>query len=68
MDLRELSLKDRALLEALADIAQSECVERSWTEVEPMLAHCWNKSFRNASRLNWEEVAPLIRTACERTH
>lgn len=68
MDLRVLSLKDRALVEALAEIAQTECIERSWAEIEPMLADCWNKSHRQASALNWEEIASFIRIACERTH
>jgi hypothetical protein len=67
MDLRKLSLKDRALLEALAEIAQTESIERGWAEIEPMLAHCWNERLRKASRLTWEEIAPLIRGACERT-
>lgn len=68
MDLRELSLKDWALVEALSEIAQTECIEHSWAEIEPMLAYCWNKSHRKASALNWAEIAALIRIACERTH
>lgn len=65
MDFKKLSLTDRALLEALAEIAQTESIERSWSEIEPMLVYCWNKSLRTASTLNWEEIAPLIRGACE---
>lgn len=68
MDLREMSMSDRALVEALAEIAQAECMERSWPEIEPMLAYCWQQSHSKPSTLDWEEVARLIRSACDRTH
>lgn len=68
MDLRELSLKDRALIEALAEIAQTECMSRSWAEIEPMLASCWKASYGKESPLHWDEIAPFIQTACARTH
>lgn len=68
MDLRELSPKDLALIEALAEIARAEHDARSWREIEPMLAACWNDTHRFVSTLSWEAVAPYIRAACERQH
>ncbi|GAB3359412.1 hypothetical protein [Lysobacter tyrosinilyticus] len=67
MDLKELSVTDRTLVETLAEIAQAESTEHSWSEIEPMLEYCWQKS-DHTSALDWEEIAPLIRSACNRTH
>lgn len=67
MNLKELSVTDRTLVEALAEIAQAESTEHSWSEIEPMLEYCWRNSHRK-SALDWEAIAPLIRSACNRTH
>ena len=68
MDLKQLSHDDRALIEALVDIARSECMGRDWSEVDPTLADYWNQSHHEPTPLRWEEIAPLIRSACGQAH
>ena len=60
MDLKQLSHDDQALIEALVDIARSECMGRDWSEVEPTLADYWNQSHHEPTPLRWEDIAPLI--------
>ena len=66
MNLIDVSVEDQALVLAFAQIAQAECGEHSWAEVEPLLASCWGKTHRKTSALNWDEIAPYIRTACDK--
>jgi len=67
MDLRELSLKDRALISPgrdRADRLHGAQLGRDRAHAGFLLeGKSWQRSM-----LHWEEIAPFIQTACEKSH
>lgn len=64
MNLTDQPLEDQALIVAFTEIAKEECGGRTWAELEPMLAACWERTHRKSSHLAWEEISPYVRTGC----
>ena len=66
MKLTRLTVEEQALLLAFVETARAECGDRTWTDLEPSLAACWEKSQRGSSELQWTDIAHYVRTACGR--
>lgn len=64
MKLIDLPVDDQALVLAFTEIAKQECGDRTWAELEPVLAACWERTHGEASKLTWADVAPYVRTGC----
>jgi hypothetical protein len=60
MNFHNLSTEDQVLVLTFLEMARMECIDRSWTEVEPMLAGCWHRNHRKSSDLTWEDVASYV--------
>ncbi|HEY0661973.1 MAG TPA: hypothetical protein VGD21_11725 [Lysobacter sp.] len=64
MNLINFSLQDQELIRAFFEIARDECGTLDWSEVEPVLASCWERTHRRSSELKWQDVAEYVRSAC----
>ena len=60
MNFQTFSIEDQELVLTFLEMARMECIDRSWAEVEPALAECWNRTHRPTSDLTWDDVASHV--------
>jgi len=63
MTLADLPAKYHAQVLAFVEIASAERGDRSWGDIEPVLASCWQET-HGTSDLKWDDIAPCVRSAC----
>ena len=64
MELTDLSSEDQALLLAFIDVAREQCGDRSWSELEPLFAQCWEGRQGTQTSLHWRQVSKYVQNAC----
>jgi hypothetical protein len=63
MNIAALPTLYKSQILALYKIAEEECADGTWEEIEPILATFWAEA-HPAPDLKWGEIAPYVRAAC----